>query len=279
LAFSTIALIIWGKYWCESAIQRRVVSGWSIGLAVGILIQALSPATWGRGGGLGSEAALTTNVQAVERLFTVVENRLGSELVDSLLSAVSIDMWARILVPFAVLGDLVVRPGLIAVIGVVAWWMTRNPDLYVARVELRRRLAVGLVVVSVAAVGYAGSGALYAYAGRHAAGLALVVTALAAGWAVYLKQYWLHRRRAVAVFGAASTVLLALLALTQIWVGFNRASAWDESLENNKVLISEGRLTELESVGYRAGLSSSGLRDHDGSGAYIDWLRRVFDLP
>lgn len=275
IAAATMVMAAWIRWWSQSTVQRGAAIAWVVGLSIGILVQSLSPATWGRGGGLGSEGALTTNVQAVERLLAMTETRVGGELVNLVLGVADIDVWARALVPVAVFGDLFVRVGLLAVVLLVGWWAARGMSVRLPRPELRRRLAVGSVVVVGGALGYSGSGALYAYAGRHAAGLALVVTVLAAGWAVYLQPWWIDHGRAAIVSGLVGVLILGVLAIQQVTVGWQRASEWDSALELNRQLILEGRVEELINVPYRAGLSSSGLRDHDGSQAYINWVMRV----
>lgn len=272
---ATVIMLVWVRRWNEAPVQRRPSIGWIFGISFGFAIQVLSPATWARGGGIGSDTALTTNVQAVERLLAMSNSVGGERFSQLLLDLAGVDVWARGLVPVAVVGDLFLRIGLLAVIGVVAWWMTREVTLCVSRSELRKRMAVGMLVVISGGIAYSVSGALYAYAGRHAAGLALIVTMLSAGWAVYHRERWQRHRSGVLVGFILSLILLAGLAGQQLWVGLMRAQAWDESLLTNRVLVAEGRLSELVSVGYRAGASSSGLRDHDGGAAYIEWVRRI----
>lgn len=271
---ATLAMVLWALKWKPSPVHSHAAWSWIIGLLGGLLVQVASPATWGRGGGLGSEGALTTNVQAVERLLSMAQARLGSGLVDSILGIADVDVWARVLVPFAALGDLILRPGLLAIIFIVAWWSTRGARTQLPRRELRKRLAIGLFVVTAGFLAYSASGALYAYAGRHAAGLALGVTLLAVGWTIYRAPLWERWHKPVSVAGVAGVMILVALSIQQVSIGISRMVAWDQAFLINRERILDGRYTDLVDVAYRAGVSSSGLRDHGSSGSYIEWIQR-----
>lgn len=256
-------------------IDRSLAFGWGVGLGAGLAVQLASPATWGRGGGLGTDGALTTNVEAVNRIFGQADALAGPALSQSLLSLLDVESWARLLVPVAVTGDLLLRPGLLATFVLAAWWAARQPgDFTLTHRALRSRLLLLTLVTVIGALAYSASGALYAFAGRHVAGLALVVAILFAGLGVLTSSWWARHQRLL-VFGAlVSLIVVVGLAVQQVRFGWTRANAWDEALAVNTALIAEGRTVDLVDVPLKAGISRSGLRDHDRSGAYIEWVRR-----
>lgn len=248
--------------------------GWLLGLAVGLLVQVASPATWARGGGAGSEGALSTNIQAVERLLAQGQSILGPQIGEWALSVMSATGWARALVPVAVVGDLLLRLGLPGVIVLTGWWVTRRPSaLRLSRVELRLRI-IGLTLIALlGAVLYSLSGALYAYAGRHVAGLALVVTVVAAGVGLYAQPWWARHRGSLTALLAASVIVMVLLGANVAYRGLDRSQQWDIALRINQASIADGGSVSLIDVPLRAGLSQSGLRDHNGSTSYEAWVR------
>ena len=217
---------------------------------------------------------MTTNVDAVYRIFDQADAFAGPALSQSLLSLLQVEDWARLLVPIAVAGDLILRPGLLAVFVFAAWWAAREPgDFTLTHRALRSRLLfLGLVTV-IGALAYSASGALYAYAGRHVAGLALVVTTVVAGLGVLTSTWWARNQRLLVLGALAALIVVVGLAVQQARFGWTRANAWDEALAVNRALIAEGRTADLVDVPLKAGISQSGLRDHDRSGAYIDWMR------
>ena len=121
---------------------------------------------------------------------------------------------------------------------------------------------------------YSLSGAFYAYAGRHVAGLAIVVAVLTAGLGIYWRNWWTYRPRLLRTAVLLSAVVLVVLGLQQAWFGITRTVAWDDALALNRALIQEGRVSELVNVPLKAGISQSGLRDHDGSPSYVEWVRQ-----
>lgn len=272
IGFFTVFLLLLSRFTFLGSFKPRLVAGWVVGLGLGLTLQFASPATWGRSGGLGSEAALTTNLQAVERVFGVLDARVGSGLSTTLLGWVAEDVWARVLVPVAVAGDLLLRPGLIAIVVLASWWVFRYPGLYVKPEGFGSFMAAASTGTMLCAVGYALSGALYAYAGRHVAGLAVVVAVLAAGFGAWSSRWWVRRPRAHLLSLSVGLVLLIGLAVQQVSDGLERARAWDEALQINRELIADGRVDQLIDVDFKAGLSSSGVRDHGGSEAYILWV-------
>ena len=257
------------------SISPLAVGAWFAGLGAGLLVQLVSPATWGRGSGIGSEGALSTNVQAVERVLAQGDALMGSAFSQGLLNVAALEVWARALVPVAVIGDLLLRPGLVAIFVMAAWWSLRDPGAFTfSGSQLRPRL-VGLALVTLTgAVAYSLSGALYAYAGRHVAGLAIVVSVLMAGLGVYWRNWWSNRSRLLRAAAVLSAVTLVALGVQQAWFGITRAVAWDDALALNRALIQEGRLSELMNVPLKAGVSQSGLRDHDGSPSYVEWVQQ-----
>ena len=270
-------LVAWAMRKQRSAlsISPVAVGAWFAGLGAGLLVQLVSPATWGRGSGIGSEGALSTNVQAMERLMAQGDALLGAAFSQGLLSVAAVEVWARVLVPVAVVGDLLLRPGLVAIFALAAWWSLRDPTAFALNGSQMRPRIVGLALVAVTgAVAYSFSGALYAYAGRHVAGLAIVVSVLMAGLGVYSQHWWEKRPGLLRAAALLSAVVMVALGAQQAWFGITRAVAWDDALARNRTLIQEGRLSELVNVPLKAGVSQSGLRDHDGSPSYIEWVRR-----
>lgn len=255
------------------SVSSLAVGAWFVGLAAGLLGQLASPATWGRGSGIGSEGALSTNVQAVERVLAQGDALLGPAFSQGLLNVAALDVWARGLVPVAVIGDLLFRPGLAAIFVLAAWWSIRDPGPFALDSGQMRPRLMGLAFVCLTgAVVYSFSGALYAYAGRHVSGLAIVVAVLVAGMGLYWRAWWSQRTRLLSGAAVISALILVSLGAQQAWWGISRAVAWDNALALNRVLIAEGRLSELVSVPVRGGISQSGLRDHDGSPSYIEWV-------
>lgn len=274
LSTAIVAFFAWRRA-TEWSISRPLAWSWLLGLAFGLGVQIASPATWGRGSGVGSDWALSTNVDAINRLFSQADILTGTSIAQSLLGIADVESWARLLVPIAVLGDLVFRVGLLAVFLLAAWWASRRPtDFSLSSNSLRSRL-LGLTLVSlVGAAAYSVSGALYAYAGRHVAGLAVVVTVILAGLGVLSRPWWARHARLLSVGFVLSLVVLTGLGLQQVIYGWSRATDWDGALKVNRMLIVQGRLNELVDVPLKAGLSQSGLRDHDGSSAYVEWVRK-----
>ena len=259
----------------EIQIRRSLGWAWLLGLGAGLAVQVASPATWGRGGGLGTDAALSTNIEAVNRILAQVGAVAGPSFGQSLLSILDVEIWARLLVPVAVAGDLFLRLGLIAAFLLALGWAVCRPgDFRLSHPTLRNRLLLLALVTVVGALTYSASGALYAYAGRHVAGLALVATVLVVGLGVLGSAWWARHERLLAVGVLASLVVVLGLAAQQVRFGWTRAEAWDQALAINKVLIMEGRIEDLVDVPLKAGISQSGLRDHDRSGAYIEWVSR-----
>lgn len=246
---------------------------WTGALLAGFVFQLASPATWGRGSGLGSEGALTTNVQAVERLLNLSDRIVGPAVGQNMLIWADIEVWARVLVPLAVVGDVLLRPGVLAVFVVGALWAVGWPRMWQqAGVELNARIVPLLVILAGGAVVYSLSGALYAYAGRHVAGLALVGTALALGLGARTAAWWERRRRLLVTASVLSAVVLSGLGLQQVGWAWSRAQAWDAAQVANWQSIRDGRVSDVIEVPVRAGLSMSGLRDHGNSQDYRDWL-------
>ena len=257
------------------SVPTAAVGAWFAGLSAGLLVQILSPATWGRGSGFGSEGALATNVQAVERVFTQGDAILGSAFSQGLLNVAAVDVWARALVPVAVVGDLLLRPGLIAIFVLAAWWSLKDPGAFTFNAgQMRPRLVALALVALGGTLAYSLSGAFYAYAGRHVAGLAIVVAVLTAGLGIYWRNWWTYRPRLLRTSVLLSAVVLVVLGLQQAWFGITRTVAWDDALALNRALIQEGRVSELVNVPLKAGISQSGLRDHDGSPSYVEWVRQ-----
>lgn len=246
---------------------------WTVGLAIGLLVQLLSPATWGRGGGIGSDGALATNVQAVERVLALADRVAGPEFAQQMVGWMEVDAWARVLVPIAVIGDLLLRPGAIAVFALGSLWVVLRPQMWHRRGRDLNSRIVPLVGIMVGgAIVYSFAGAFYAYAGRHVAGLALVVAVLALALGGRTADWWVRMRSFLVLSGMAAVLVLGLLGLQQLWWGWTRAEAWDAAQPLNVDVIREGKTGELINVTLKAGLSMSGLRDHDGSPAYQEWL-------
>lgn len=282
LVMATIAMFVWRYRWSQTTVQLSAVRGWTLGLSAGIFVQLVSPGTWGRAGGVGPESGLVTNAQAVERILSKVNSLTGSNFGDSVLGFADVNLWVQVLVPLAVFGDLIVRPGLIGVVVLAGLWAVKNVELSLDRSELRRRIIVGAIIVLIAASGYAISGALYAYAGRHVAGLACVVTLLGAGFGAYLKPLWSTHMRITWILSIAASTLFLILGWQQVSAGIERSRSWDAALIENLQLISDGQTTNLVNVPFQAGLSSSGLRDHEGgfTSVYIDWVEsNALKLP
>lgn len=256
-------------------IPKSMSIGWVIGLLSGLLLQIASPGTWSRGATVESGSALSTNVDAVNRILTYGESLTGVELSQFLFSIMDVEIWARALVPIAVMGDTFLRPGLLAALFLAGWLVGRHSQ-GLPRDEgiLRSRLLGLTLAATLGVVAYSFSGALYAYAGRHVAGLALVVTALAVGVGALVSKWWARHSPLRSGLVFASLVIFLALAVQQVNFGWTRATAWDQALSVNRVLITQGRVDNLIDVPLRAGLSQSGLRDHGGSREYVDWVRR-----
>lgn len=274
IAAATVFVFVYRRSW-RPRVQASGACGWVVGMSIGLGIQFASPATWSRGGAVGSEGALLTNIQAVKRLLAQGDALVGPSFGQWMLSALNVEDWARLLVPGAVAGDLLVRPGLVAVFLLAGWWVVRDAGRFtLARPDLKSRMVVLLVVCLFGGVAYSLSGALYAYAGRHVAGLAIIVSAMVFGLGVYAEPWWL-RHQVAAFWGAwIAVAIVLLLGVQQAQYGLSRARAWDAAFAINRVLIEQGRLTELVDVPLKAGLSNSGLRDHDGSTSYVAWVLR-----
>ena len=69
-----------------------------------------------------------------------------------------------------------------------------------------------------------------------------------------------------------SILIISGLATQQLVTGLGRAGDWDAAQDINRQLISNGQINELIDVRFQAGISSSGLRDHGESNAYIRWV-------
>jgi hypothetical protein len=184
-----------------------------------------------------------------------------------------IEVWARALVPFAVVGDLLTRPGVLAVFVLGALWAMFRPQMWRLRGrDLDSRVLALAGILLGGAIVYSMAGALYAYAGRHVAGLALVGTVLALALGGRSARWWSRHRLALVVSGAAAVLVLGLLGLQQLHWGWTRAQSWDAAQSRNVQAIKEGSTGELIDVPLKAGISMSGLRDHGGSSAYQEWL-------
>jgi len=276
IAGATTLMILWARRPRQGLIWWKAGAWtWSVSLVLGLAVQLVSPATWSRGGGIGSDGALATNIQAVERLLALSDRAVGPAVAQSLVGWLDIDVWARILVPVAVFGDLVLRPGLLAIFVLGALWMNRAAANWSVRgKDLDSRLGVLMAILAAGAVVYSVAGALYAYAGRHVAGLALIGTVLALALGARSASWWDRRQSALSAASVAAVVVLALLAVQQVRWGWIRAEAWDAAQPVNAESIREGRPGDLVDVPLKGGLSQSGLRDHDGSPTYQEWLLR-----
>lgn len=258
-------------------LNKLSVRTWSLGLAVGFAIQLASPAFLARSG--GGDTALETNIAGVERLLTQVDSVFGQGSMTAVTNTFSVDFLARGLAPIAVLSDLILRPGLLAVLFLAAYWKIAQPRTFTLTTsELKSRLWPLAIVIFSGAILYSISGAFYAYAGRHLAGLALLVTVVIAGVGICFSDWW-QGRRALATLSALSLCVFVALGVYQYSLGQSRAERWDKALITNVEILRIGSGQELVSESIRAGLSQSGVRDHEGREFYATLLKRWYSLP
>jgi len=247
-------------------------------LAVGFGIQLASPAFLARSG--DGDTALETNIAGVERLLIQVDSVFGQGSMNSITNTFSVDFLARALAPIAVLSDLILRPGLLAVLFLAAYWKMAQPGTFTLTTsELKSRLWPLVIVIFAGAILYSISGAFYAYAGRHLSGLALLVTVVIAGVGICSKNWWQGRGRLLATLSALSLCALVVLGVCQYTLGQSRAERWDKALITNVEILRSGSGQELVSESLKAGLSQSGVRDHEGREFYATLLKRWYSLP
>ena len=254
----------------------RLLAGWMLGLVGGLAVQVASPATWTRSSLASSGESISTNVLAVERLQAQVERIAGPGAIDQAVDLLGAEAWSRLLVPIAVAGDLLLRPGLIAAFmlaSAVAFWKPGMWALPGRDLKVRIAALSGVVLIGLAA--YSLAGASYAYAGRHVSGLAIVLTVIAIGLGVLVAPAWRGRQRLLIGFAVASLMLLIALAVQVVVAGIERATAWDAALSANRQAIKVGHVEALIDVPLKGGISQSGLRDHEGSPDYIAWLSQL----
>jgi len=259
-------------------LNKLSVRAWSLGLAVGFAIQLASPAFLARSD--DGDAALETNIAGVERLLTQVDSIFGQGSITSITNTFSVDFLARALAPIAVLSDLILRPGLLAVLFLAAYWKIAQPETFsLTTSELKSRLWPLAIVIFAGGILYSISGAFYAYAGRHLGGLALLVTVVIAGVGICSNNWWQGRRRLLATLSVLSLCVFVALGVYQYCLGQSRAERWDKALITNVEILRSGSDQELVSESIRAGLSQSGVRDHEGREFYATLLKRWYSLP
>lgn len=248
---------------------RSAARTWTAGILSGLAIQLAAPSTWNRSTRVVDPQV--TNIEAVGRLFSAI-GKVSPQLASGLQSMASPETWAQILVPFAVLGDLLARPGLVALLFIAAWLAKRglltsslSPEL------LRDRVTPLKMVVVISFVLYSVSGAMYAYAGRHVAGLAVLVALIGIFFGM-TNSGRLIRTGRVAV--PVSVIVFLLIGAQQFYLGYSRMVAWDKAQRQNLLILKGEASGPLINVPLKAGISQSGLRDHDGSREYQEWLLR-----
>ena len=249
---------------------------WAVGLAVSSAIQFLSPSTWLRATSPETGITDNTNVQAVYRLLAALTEHVHPSTTDAALSIFDAVTWTYTLVPLAVVTELLIRPGLVGIALLSSFWVIRRPrDFTLSRQSLLQRVGVLAIAVATSACLYAVSGAAYAFAGRHVTGLSIAVCALAVGFGALSAPWWTRHASLLRAAVAVSVILLVALGLYQASLARERAEAWDAAQEVNRARLAGGDVAALLDVGLKGGLSQSGLRDHEGSEAYVIWLRRT----
>jgi len=262
----------------KEPLNKLSVRYWSLGLAVGFGIQLASPAFLARSG--GGDASLSSNIDGVNRLLTQLDSIFGQGFITSITNTLSIEFLARALAPIAVLSDLIFRPGLLAVLFLSAYWKMAQPGTFTLTTsELKSRLWPLAIMICAGIILYSISGAFYAYAGRHLAGLALLVTVVIAGVGICSIDRWRSRQRLLAALSTLSLCLIVILGVYQYTLGQSRAERWDRALVTNAEILRSGSGQELVSEPIKAGLSQSGVRDHEGYLFYATLLKRWYSLP
>jgi len=279
IVFGTLTIGLMRRFTHEKEpLNKLSVRFWSLGLAVGFGIQLVSPAFLARSG--AGDAALSSNIDGVNRLLTQLESIFGQGFITSVTNTFSIEFLARALAPMAVLSDLVIRPGLLAVLFLAAYWKISQPGTFkLSTAEIKSRLWPLVIVICAGAILYSISGAFFAYAGRHLAGLALLVTVVIAGVGICSSDWWQSRQRLLATLSTLSLCVVVALGIYQFALGQSRADRWDRALVTNAEILRSGSGEELASEPIKAGLSQSGVRDHEGDPFYATLLKRWYSLP